>query len=214
MKLHGTAAVSLNGRRRLVELVIEQGRSIAPAADAAGVSERTCSKWVARYRADGQLALFDRSSALSRCRNRTDQQLVGLLAALRQLRSTTPDLADPLDIPVSTISGILKRIGLGSSVGSVSSPQSATSAPDRASWPISISTSSAGSVQAPGSGSPALHTSRPSTRSRAARQGSDTSAPAPTDPDQRQTRTIHPNPPQRLGVRRDLSLKRRTHRRP
>ena len=28
MKLHGNAALSLNGRRRLVRMVIEQGRSI------------------------------------------------------------------------------------------------------------------------------------------------------------------------------------------
>jgi hypothetical protein len=56
MRLHGNAALSLNGRRRLVGMVIEQGRSIATAAEAAGVSERTCSKWVARYRAHGGLA--------------------------------------------------------------------------------------------------------------------------------------------------------------
>jgi hypothetical protein len=30
MKLHGNAALSLNGRRRLVRMVIEQDRSIAP----------------------------------------------------------------------------------------------------------------------------------------------------------------------------------------
>ena len=52
MKLHGNAALSLNGRRRLVRMVLEQGRSIATAAAAVGVSERTCSKWVARYRAE------------------------------------------------------------------------------------------------------------------------------------------------------------------
>jgi len=46
MKLYGNAARSLNGRRRLVRMVLEQDRSIATAAEAAGVSERTCSKWV------------------------------------------------------------------------------------------------------------------------------------------------------------------------
>jgi transposase InsO family protein len=113
MKLHGNAALSLNGRRRLVRMVIEQGRSIATAAEAGGVSERTCSKWVARYRADGELGLLDRSSAPGRVHNRTDERLVGLLAALRRLRFTAPELADLLDMPISTISGILKRIGLG-----------------------------------------------------------------------------------------------------
>jgi transposase InsO family protein/transposase len=113
MKLHGNAALSLNGRRRLVRMVLEQGRSIAAAAEAAGVSERTCSKWVARYRAEGDLGLLDRSSAPGRVHNRSDERLVQLLASLRRLRFTAPELADLLDMPVSTISGILKRIGLG-----------------------------------------------------------------------------------------------------
>ena len=113
MKLHGNAALSLNGRRRLVRMVLEQGRSIATAAAAVGVSERTCSKWVARYRAEGELGLLDRSSAPGRVHNRTDEQLVALLASLRRLRFTAPELADLLEIPVSTVSGILQRIGLG-----------------------------------------------------------------------------------------------------
>ena len=113
MKLHGNAALSLNGRRRLVRMVIEQDRSIATAAEAAGVSDRTCSKWVARYRAGGEAGLLDRSSAPVRVHNRTDERLVQLLASLRRLRFTAPELADLLDMPVSTISGILKRIGLG-----------------------------------------------------------------------------------------------------
>ena len=113
MKLHGNAALSLNGRRRLVRMVFEQGRSIAAAAEAAGVSERTCSKWIVRYRADGELGLLDRSSAPGRVHNRTDERLVALLASLRRLRFTAPELADLLGMPVSTISGILKRIGLG-----------------------------------------------------------------------------------------------------
>jgi transposase InsO family protein len=94
-------------------MVIEEGRSIAAAAEAAGVSERTCSKWVARYRVDGELGLLDRSSAPRRVHNRTDERLVQLLASLRRLRFTAPELADLLELPVSTISGILKRIGLG-----------------------------------------------------------------------------------------------------
>jgi transposase len=113
MKLHGNAALSLNGRRRLVRMVIEQDRSITEAALAAGVSERTCSKWVGRYRVDGELGLLDRSRAPSRVHNRTDEQLVTLLASFRRLRFTAPELADLLGMPVSTVSGILKRIGMG-----------------------------------------------------------------------------------------------------
>ena len=113
MKLHGNAALSLNGRRRMVASVLELGRSIAQAAEAAGVSERTCSKWVRRYLVEGDAGLLDRSSAPRRVHNRTDEQTVQLLAALRRLRFTAPELADLLGMPISTISGILKRVGMG-----------------------------------------------------------------------------------------------------
>jgi transposase len=59
MMLHGNAALSLNGRRRVVRMVLEEGCSVAIAAEAARMSERTCSKWVSRYRADGELGLLD-----------------------------------------------------------------------------------------------------------------------------------------------------------
>jgi hypothetical protein len=45
--------------------------------------------------------------------NRTDEQTVQLLTALRRLRFTAPELADLLELPCSTISGVLKRIGMG-----------------------------------------------------------------------------------------------------
>jgi transposase InsO family protein len=113
MRLHGNAALSLKGRRRMVAAVVEQGRSVTEAAEAASVSDRTCAKWVARYRAEGDPGLLDRSSAPKRVHNRTDDQLVQVLASLRRLRFTAPELADLLEMPVSTVSGILKRIGMG-----------------------------------------------------------------------------------------------------
>src|SRR5580765_798761 len=107
MKLHANAALSLKARRRMVVCVVEQGWSITQAAQAAGVSGRTCSKWVARYRAEGEAGLSDRSSAPRRVHNRTDDQLVALLAALRRLRFTAPELAELLGMPISTVSEIL-----------------------------------------------------------------------------------------------------------
>jgi transposase InsO family protein len=77
------------------------------------VRGRTCSKWVARYRAEGEAGLLDRSSAPRRVHNRTEEQLIELLGALRRLRFTAPELAELLDMPLSTVSGILKRIGMG-----------------------------------------------------------------------------------------------------
>jgi transposase len=63
MKLHANAPLGPNGRERMVLRVIEQDWSLTAAAEAAGVSERTCSKWVARYRRHGAAGLLDRSSA-------------------------------------------------------------------------------------------------------------------------------------------------------
>ncbi|MBO9531385.1 MAG: helix-turn-helix domain-containing protein, partial [Solirubrobacteraceae bacterium] len=113
MNLHANAALSLNARRRLVAAVVKADRSVTQAASAAGVSERTARKWVARYRAEGDAGLRDRSSAPKHVANRTDPQMVALLVALRRLRFTAPELADLLDVPCSTISGILKREGVG-----------------------------------------------------------------------------------------------------
>ena len=113
MKLHANAALSRNGRRKMVLAVVEGGRSLTEAAEAAGVSARTCSKWVRRYLAEGEAGLLDRSSAPRHVPNRTDESTVQLLAALRKLRFTAPELADLLDMPLSTVSAVLKRIGMG-----------------------------------------------------------------------------------------------------
>src|SRR3954469_10188482 len=113
MKLHANAALSLNQRRRLVGRVVEEGWSLTKAAEAAEVSDRTAAKWVARYRADGEPGLLDRSSAPAVVANRTDERRVEAIAALRRLRFTGPELAELLDMPLSTVSGILTRIGMG-----------------------------------------------------------------------------------------------------
>jgi helix-turn-helix protein len=63
MKLHANAALSLNQRRRMVRRVVCDGWSLTEAAEAAEVSERTCSKWVKRYLAEGEAGLLDRPSA-------------------------------------------------------------------------------------------------------------------------------------------------------
>src|SRR5688572_9597546 len=101
MKLHANAALSLRQRERMVLRVIEHGWSLTRAAAAARVSERTCSKWVARYRAEGALGLLDRSCAPA-VANRTDERAVQVIAALRRLRFTGPEIAELLDRPLST----------------------------------------------------------------------------------------------------------------
>jgi transposase InsO family protein len=113
MKLHANAALSFRQRERMVGRVVEQGWSITKAAEAAEVSDRTCSKWIARYRAEGQAGLLDRSSAPAVVANRTEEHTIQAIAALRRLRFTGPEIAEVLDRPLSTVSGILQRIGMG-----------------------------------------------------------------------------------------------------
>jgi transposase InsO family protein len=113
MKIHGNARTCPHSRLLLCRRVREQAWSLARAAEAVGVSERTAAKWLARYRAQGQVGLADRSSAPAEVANRTAEERVELLAALRRLRMTAAEIAEVLGMPVSTVSGILTRIGLG-----------------------------------------------------------------------------------------------------
>src|SRR5205823_6557196 len=89
------------------------GWSLTQAAEAAGISDRTASKWLARYRAAGPAGLLDRSSAPAVVANRTAERRVEVIAALRRLRMTGAEIAELLDMALSTLSGILTRIGIG-----------------------------------------------------------------------------------------------------
>ena len=112
MDLHGNAALSWSGRRELARRVVDEGWTLTAAAEAAGVSVRCARKWVGRYRAGDRL-LFDRSSAPRCVANRTDTERVAVIIKLRRLRMTAAEIAETLAMPLSTISGILTRIGLG-----------------------------------------------------------------------------------------------------
>jgi transposase InsO family protein len=113
MKLHANAALSLRQRRRMVLLVVDDGWTVKAAAAAFQTSPRTCGKWVARYRASSESGLLDHNSAPRRVANRTDERAIQAIAALRRLRFTGAEIAELLDRPLSTVSGILQRIGMG-----------------------------------------------------------------------------------------------------
>jgi transposase InsO family protein len=113
MKLHANARLSVKGRELLVDRVENAGWSLRQAAEAAGVSDRTAAKWLARYRAEGPSGLLDRSSAPAVVANRTDERRIEVIAALRRLRMTGAEIAGCLGMALSTVSGILTRIGMG-----------------------------------------------------------------------------------------------------
>ena len=113
MKLHGNAALSLKKRQLLVTRVVEEGWPLTQAAAAGEVSERRAGEWVRRFKAEGEAGLLDRSSAPKRVHNRTDERRIQVIAALRRLRMTGAEIAEVLRMPQTTVSGILKRIGMG-----------------------------------------------------------------------------------------------------
>jgi transposase InsO family protein/transposase len=113
MKVHASARLSPIGRRLLVDRIVSGKFSVQGAAEAAGVSQRTARKWLARWRAEGEAGLVDRSSAPETVANRTDESRVVCIAALRGLRFSGPEIAQVLGMAHSTVSGILTRIGMG-----------------------------------------------------------------------------------------------------
>jgi transposase InsO family protein len=113
MNLHANAALSLNKRRQLAARVVEDRWTLTEAARAAEVSVRTAQKWSSRFRAEGEAGLIDRSSAPCSCPHATPEDRVQAIAALRRLRLTGAEIAEVLSMAETTVSGILKRIGMG-----------------------------------------------------------------------------------------------------
>ena len=121
MKLHANAALCLNQRRRLARRIKEKGWSLPKAAGTHEVSRPTARKWSCRYREEGEAGLLDRSSAANRVWNRTPDDRVAAICALRRLRFTGAEIAELLEMPETTVSGILARVGLGR-LGRLGSP--------------------------------------------------------------------------------------------
>jgi transposase InsO family protein len=112
MKLHGNARTCPKSRRLLVDR-LEGEWSLTEAAEAAGVSERTAAKWLARWRAEGEAGLLDRSSVPKARPTQLPADRVKAIEALRRLRMTAAEIAECLGLALSTVSRWLRRLGLG-----------------------------------------------------------------------------------------------------
>ena len=113
MQVHARARLTPKGRLFVVERVVGKGWSVTAAAEAAGVSERTVYRWLARFRRLGEAGLVDRSSAPRRVPSRTPSGRVEAIRALRMLRLTGSQIAQALGMALSTVSAWLRRLGLG-----------------------------------------------------------------------------------------------------
>jgi transposase len=112
MRLHANARTCPKSRRLLVER-IEGGWSVMEAAAAAGITDRTARRWLRRWREEGPGGLLDRSSAPHRIPHKTPPARVAEIVRLRRLRMTAAGIAVALGMALSTVSAVLRRVGLG-----------------------------------------------------------------------------------------------------
>lgn len=107
---HANARLNLHGRRLLVQRIVVHGRPVAHVAKELGVSRQCAHRWVARYRAEGEAGLLDRSSRPHRCARRTPAEVEQRVLELRRLERRGQDWIGPeLGIPARTVSAILRR---------------------------------------------------------------------------------------------------------
>ena len=82
MNLHGNARLCPASRELLCRRVREDAWTVAEAASAAGVSERTAYRWLARF--DAGEPMTDRSSRPGSCPNRTPVKVEIVIERLRR----------------------------------------------------------------------------------------------------------------------------------
>ena len=112
MNVHKNARTTRHSRLLMVRRVLDEKQPARRVAAELGVSERTLRKWLARWRAGGEPALNDRSSAPARQR-RLPLEITDEIERLRRQRLSGPQIARRLGLPLSTVGGILRRRGLG-----------------------------------------------------------------------------------------------------
>lgn len=112
MNSHKHARLTPKGRALLVSRVLEQGWTVTDASLAAGVSKRTGYKWLARFKAEGEPGLLDRSSRPKRCPRSISAQEQCALEVLRRKRWPLWRIAMQAGRGIATVSRCMKRLGL------------------------------------------------------------------------------------------------------
>jgi transposase InsO family protein len=112
MNSHKHARLTPKGRALLVSRVLDEGWTVAAAAEAAGVSRRSGYKWLARFKAEGLDGLADRSSRPRRCPRALSLHEQRDLEGLRRQRWPLWRMAMQVGRGVATVSRCMKRLGL------------------------------------------------------------------------------------------------------
>ena len=110
---HANAALTPKARLKLARLVVDDGWSVARAAERFQVAWPTAKRWVDRYREGGAGGMQDRSSRPHRQPNKTPPPLVRKIVHLRWKRRLGPvGIAGQLGLPASTVHAVLVRCGI------------------------------------------------------------------------------------------------------
>jgi transposase len=110
---HRNARLTVHGRRLLVHRVRVDQRPVAHVAKELGVSRQCAHRWVARYDAEGDAGLHDRSSRPHHSPTRTPAKLERkVLTARKRLRCGPAGLARHTGVPAATCGRILRRHGV------------------------------------------------------------------------------------------------------
>lgn len=106
---HRNARLTFHGRRLLAARV-ESGMPVAHVAKAMGISRQCAHRWVARYAAEGEAGLHDRSSRPHACPRRTAPVVEQAVLQVRMAERRGQDWIGPeLGVPARTVSRILRR---------------------------------------------------------------------------------------------------------
>lgn len=107
---HRNARLTVHGRRLLVHRVRVEGSPVAHVAKAMGVSRQCAHRWIARFDAEGEAGLHDRSSRPHRSPTRTSSRVEAEVLAARVAHRRGQDWLGPeLGVPPRTVSRILRR---------------------------------------------------------------------------------------------------------
>ena len=112
MDVDDNARTTRHSRMLMVQR-LASGWSVAAVAQALGVSPKTVRKWRDRHATEGESGLADRSSRPHRSPGQLSQHRRDEILALRRQRLTGPAIARRLSRPISTVSLVLRRAGLG-----------------------------------------------------------------------------------------------------
>jgi transposase InsO family protein len=112
MNSHKLARLTPKGRALLICRVLEEGWTVVAATAAAGVSERTGYKWLARFRDEGESGLADRSSRPHCCPTQCSAEEREFFERRRRQRAPLWRIAQESGRSLATLSRCMRRVGL------------------------------------------------------------------------------------------------------